>query len=42
MTTPNAIRVLSSFNKENLVDVNFQNIKINDLTALKDISDFDR
>jgi CRP-like cAMP-binding protein len=42
MTTPNAIRVLSSFKKANLVDVNHQNIKINDLKALKDISDFDR
>lgn len=42
MTTPNAIRVLSTFKKENLVDVNHQNIKINDLEALKDISAFDR
>jgi len=42
MTTPNAIRVLSSFNKENLVDVNRQYIKINDLKILKEISTFDR
>ena len=42
MTTPNAIRILSSFNKENLVDVNRQYIKINKLKALKDISTFDR
>ena len=42
MTTPNAIRVLSSFKKENLVDVNRQDIKINDLKALKEISAFDR
>ena len=42
MTTPNAIRVLSSFNKKNLVDVNRQNIKITDLKALKEVSTFDR
>ncbi|MCK5400742.1 MAG: winged helix-turn-helix domain-containing protein, partial [Flavobacteriaceae bacterium] len=42
MTTANAIRVLSSFSKENLVDVNRRNIKIIDLKVLKDISTFDR
>ncbi|MCK5401929.1 MAG: Crp/Fnr family transcriptional regulator [Flavobacteriaceae bacterium] len=42
MTTANAIRVLSSFSKENLVDVNHRNIKINNLKVLKDISTFDR
>ena len=42
MTTPNAIRILSSFNKENLVDVNRQYIKINKLKDLKNISTFDR
>ena len=42
MTTPNAIRILSSFNKENLVDVNRQAIKINKLKVLKEISTFDR
>ncbi len=42
MTTPNAIRVLSSFNKENLVEVKNKKIKIIDLEVLKDISVFDR
>ncbi len=42
MATPTAIRVLSSFKKEDLVHVNRQNIKINDLKALKEISGFDR
>ena len=42
MTTPNAIRVLSSFNKENFIDVNRQSIKINNLKILKEISTFDR
>jgi len=42
MSTGNAIRVLSSFKKENLVEVNRQNIKIMDLNVLKDISAFDR
>ena len=42
MTTPNAIRVLSSFNKENLVEVKNKNIKIIDLKALKEISTFGR
>lgn len=40
MTTSNAIRVLSSFNKEKLVNVNHRNIKINDLKGLKYISNF--
>jgi CRP-like cAMP-binding protein len=42
MTTPNAIRVLSSFNKENLVDVKNQKIKITNLKVMKEISAFDR
>lgn len=42
MTTPNAIRVLSSFKKEGLVDVNRQSIKIKKLKILKEISTFDR
>jgi CRP-like cAMP-binding protein len=42
MTTPNAIRVLSSFKKENLVEVNNQTIKINNVKVLKEISTFDR
>jgi CRP-like cAMP-binding protein len=42
MTAPNAIRVLSTFNKENLVDINRQAIKINNLKVLKEISAFDR
>ncbi len=41
MTTANAIRVLSSFNTENLIDVSHRKIKIIDLKALKDISFFD-
>jgi CRP-like cAMP-binding protein len=42
MTTANAIRVLSSFNTENLIDVSHRKIKIIDLKALKDISFFDQ
>ena len=42
MTTANAIRVLSSFNEENIVNVDHRNIIINDLKVLKDISDLDR
>ena len=42
MTTANAIRILSSFNKEKLVDVNHRNIKINDLGKLRKISIFDQ
>ena len=42
MTTPNAIRVLSSFKKENLVEVSNHTIKINNVKVLKEISTFDR
>ena len=42
MTTANAIRVLGSFKKEKLIDVNKQSIKIIDMNALKRISDFDK
>ena len=42
MTTSSAIRVLSSFNKEKLVDVDHRSIKINDLGELRKISDFDK
>jgi len=42
MTTANAIRVLSSFANENLIDINKREIKINDLKALKEISAFDK
>ena len=42
MTTANAIRVLSSFKEEKLVDVNHRKIKLNDLKGLKDISIFNR
>jgi CRP/FNR family transcriptional regulator, polysaccharide utilization system transcription regulator len=42
MTTANAIRVLSAFNKEKLVNVSNRHIKINDLKVLKDIIIFDR
>jgi CRP/FNR family transcriptional regulator, polysaccharide utilization system transcription regulator len=38
MTTANAIRVLSAFAKENLIEINRRNIKINNLRALKEIS----
>ena len=41
MTTASAIRVLSTFKKENLIDVNHRNIKIIDLKTLQDISVFD-
>lgn len=40
MTTSNAIKVLSSFNKEKLVDVDHRSIKINDLGELRKISVF--
>lgn len=40
MTTANAIRVLSSFKEENLVDVNHRKIKLNNLKDLKNISAF--
>ena len=42
MTTANAIRVLSSFKEEKLIDVNLRKIKLNDLKGLKAISKFDR
>ncbi|RLD27992.1 MAG: Crp/Fnr family transcriptional regulator [Bacteroidetes bacterium] len=42
MTTANAIRVLSAFNKEKLVDVSHRHIKINDFKVLKEISISDR
>ncbi len=38
MTTANAIRVLSSFAKENVIEIDRRNIKINDLNALNEIS----
>ena len=41
MTTANAIRVLSNFKEENLVDIDHRNIRLNDLRILKDISTFD-
>jgi CRP-like cAMP-binding protein len=40
MTTANAIRVLSAFAKENLVEINRRSIKINNLKLLKEISAF--
>jgi CRP-like cAMP-binding protein len=42
MTTANAIRILSLFNNENLVNVNYRSIKLNNLKKLKQISDFDQ
>lgn len=42
MATPNAIRVLGSFKKEKLVEVNKQSIKLTNLNVLKEISDFDK
>ena len=42
MTTANAIRVLSSFAKENLIEINRRNIKLNDLKALEEISIYGR
>lgn len=42
MTTSNAIRILSSFNKEQLVDVNRRDIKIINFEKLKKISLFDQ
>ena len=41
MTTANAIRVLSLFKKEKLIDVNHRNIKLNNLNKLKRISILD-
>ncbi len=42
MTTANAIRILSSFSKENLIELDKRNIKIKNLKALQDISVFGR
>ena len=42
MTTANSIRVLSSFAKENLIEVNQRKIKINNMQALRQISDYGR
>ncbi len=42
MTTANAIRVLSAFAKENLIEINRRKIKINNLRALTQISLFGR
>ena len=42
MTTSNAIRVLSSFAQDNIVEVDQRYIKIKDLKALKEISVFGR
>ena len=42
MTTSTAIRVLSSFAKENLVEVVKRKIRINDLKGLKKLSNLDR
>ena len=42
MTTANAIRVLSSFAKENLIDLNRRKIKLNNLKALQKISVYGR
>lgn len=42
MTTSNAIRVLSSFAQENIVEIDQRDIKIKDLKALNDISVFGR
>ena len=40
MTTSNAIRTLSAFAKENLIEVNGRNIKITDEERLSKISKF--
>lgn len=42
MTTSNAIRVLSSFSQENIVELDQRDIKIKNLKALNDISVFGR
>jgi len=42
MTSSNAIRVLSSFKKENLVTTDHKRIKITNMNALKKISVFDK
>ena len=41
MTTSNAIRILSSFGKENLISINQRIIKLNDFNVLKKISELD-
>ena len=40
MTTSNVIRILSSFKKEKIIEVNQRNIKINNFKILKKISDY--
>jgi len=42
MTTANAIRILSSFTEENILDVHLRNIKIKDLEKLQKISAFNK
>ena len=42
MATANAIRILSSFAKENLIGIRGRKIKINNLKALKEISVYSR
>ncbi len=42
MTTANAIRMLSSFSKENLIEINQRKIRIIDLQVLRKISEFGR
>ena len=42
MTTANAIRILSSFNREKIVEVKKRNIKINDMKVLNEIIVLDR
>ena len=42
MTTANAIRVLSSFSKEKIIEVNQRDICLKDLKSLREISDFGR
>ena len=42
MTTANAIRILSSFSKENLIELDKRDIKVKNLKALRDISVFGR
>ena len=41
MTTANAIRILSCFKEENLIDVNHRNIKLKDLKGLEDVCALD-
>jgi len=42
MTTSNAIRILSSFKEENILEVHLRDIKIKDLKKLQKISDFNK